>query len=143
LPSSPRGFLKRALSRSLTLTARLIRTRRCALRFLWCLASAGPPVALRHAHRVENLREAEIDETFFEIDANHLHLDAIAEPIDAPVALAAQKMRAVHKPVVVVGHRRHVHHAFDEVLDELDVQAERADARDVALEFIADFVSHE
>ena len=32
---------------------------------------------------------------------------------------------------------------FDEVLDQLDVQPERADAGDVALELVADLVGHE
>ena len=32
------------------------------------------------------------------------------------------------EPVVVVGHRRDVDHAFDEVLDQLDEQAERGHA---------------
>ena len=70
-----------------------------------------------------------------------LHL--VAEPIDLLRVLAAQHVRALEEPVVVVGHRRDVDHAFDEVLDQLDEQAERRDAGDVALEFIADLVGHE
>ena len=77
------------------------------------------------------------------IDADHLHAHAVAEPVDASVLLAAQHVRALDEPVVVVGHRRDVHHAFDEVLDELDEQAEGADAGDVALELVADLVGHE
>ena len=52
-------------------------------------------------------------------------------------------MRALDEPVVVVRHRRDVHHALDEVLDQLDEQPERRDAGDVAFEFVADLVRHE
>ena len=57
--------------------------------------------------------------------------------------LAAQHVRALDEPVVVVGHRRDVDHAFDEVLDQLDEQAEGGDAGDVAVELVADLVRHE
>ena len=36
-----------------------------------------------------------------------------------------------------------MHHAFDEVLDQLDVESERAHAGDVAVELVADLVRHE
>ena len=39
--------------------------------------------------------------------------------------------------------RRDVHQALDVVLDELDEQAERRDAGDVAVEDVADLVGHE
>ena len=36
--------------------------------------------------------------------------------------LSAQDVRTLDEPVIVVGHRRDVHHALDEVFDQLDVQ---------------------
>jgi hypothetical protein len=42
---------------------------------------------------------------------------------DAAILFAAQNVRALHKSIVVVGHGRDVHHALDEVLDQLDEQA--------------------
>ena len=69
--------------------------------------------------------------------------DLVAEPIGLLRVLAAQHVRALDEPVVVVRHRRDVHEPFDVVLDQLDEQAERRDAGDVALEFIADLVGHE
>ena len=62
---------------------------------------------------------------------------------DPAGVLAAQDVRTLDEPVVVVGHRRDVNHALDEVLDQLDEQAERGDAGDVALELVADLVRHE
>ena len=47
------------------------------------------------------------------------------------------------EPIVVIGHRRHVHQAFDEVLDELDVKPEGRDAGHVAIELVANLVRHE
>ena len=87
-----------------------------------CLSPRGRPCL---PHRLENLGDPEVDLAPLEIDLDDLHADAIAEPEHAAVVLAAQDVRALDEPVVVVGHRRHVHHALDEVLDELDVEAER------------------
>ncbi len=95
------------------------------------------------AHALEDLDQAEIDLAHLHVDADHLHLHLVAEPVDLLRVLAAQQVRALDEPVVVVGHRRDVHHALDEVLDQLDEQAEGGDAGDVAFEFIADLVGHE
>src|SRR5262245_52727903 len=92
---------------------------------------------------LENLRQSKIDLTALEVNANDLHSHAVAEAIHAAVLLAPQDVRAFDKPVVIIGHRRDVHHTFDEVLNELDVEAECAHARDVAFELIADLVGHE
>ena len=77
------------------------------------------------------------------VNLDDLHLHAIAEPVDLPLVLAAQHVHAVDEAVVVVGHRRDVHEAFDEVFDELDVEPERRHTRDVAVELVADLVRHE
>ena len=47
------------------------------------------------------------------------------------------------EPVVVVGHRRDMDQALDEMFDELDEQAECRHAGDVAFELVADLVRHE
>src|SRR6185369_17174130 len=41
-------------------------------------------------HDVENLAQPEIDLPALHVDADHLHLDAIPEAVDAAVLLAAQ-----------------------------------------------------
>ena len=70
-------------------------------------------------------------------------LHAVAQPVDLAGVFAAEHVRPFDEPVVVVGHRRDVHQALDEVLDELDVEPEGADAGDVAFELVADLVRHE
>jgi len=58
---------------------------------------------------------------------NDLHLDAIAELIHLMRVLAAQRMALLEKTIVIVRHARNVDHPLDEVLHELDEQAERRD----------------
>src|SRR5262245_59137641 len=130
---APIVFRPRDRARRLPIVARPIR-------------AAGPARigrTARPADRVQNLRQPEIDLPPLEIHADDLHAHSIAETIDASVLLAAQNVRALDEPVVVVGHRGHVHHALDEVLDQLEVEAEGADAGDVAVELVADLVGHE
>src|SRR5262245_28233219 len=103
-------------------------------------APSGPSVP---AHYLQDLAQPQVDLPALHVHTNHLHFDAIAKAVDASVLLAAQDVRALDEPVVVVGHRRDVHHPFDEMLDELDVEAEGAHARDVPVELVADFVGHE
>ena len=76
----------------------------------------------------EDVRQAQVDLAPLQVDADHLHTDAITEPVDAVVLLAAENVRTLDKPIVVVRHGRHVDHALDEMLDEFDIQPKRADA---------------
>src|SRR5262245_31228267 len=99
--------------------------------------------ALPSAHAVENLDETEIDLADFHVDPNDLHLHAVAESIDFLGVLAAQQVRALDEPVIVVGHRGHMDQPLHEMLDQLDEQPERGDAGHVALELVADLVGHE
>ena len=113
----------------------------CSSLFGAALLRRGPRSPFADA--LEDLDQAEVDLPHLHVDADDLHLHLVAEAIDLLRVLAAQQVRALDEPVVVVGHRRHVHQALDEVLDQLDEQAERGDAGDVALEFVADLVGHE
>src|ERR1039458_9227194 len=99
--------------------------------------------ALPFADPIENLDQPEIDLPHLHVDAEHLDVHFVAQAVDLPRVLAAQHVSAVDEAVIVVGHRRDVHHAFDEVLDELDEQAEPRHAGDIAFELIADLVGHE
>ena len=106
-------------------------------------ALAAARAALAFTDAFEDLGETEIDLALLHVDADHLDLDLVTEAIALVGVLADQRMAALDEPVVVVGHCRDVDHAFDEMLDQLDEQAERRDAGEVALEFIADLVGHE
>src|SRR5262245_49193458 len=83
------------------------------------------------ANTIEDVDEAEIDLAQLEVHADDLDLHLVAQPIHFLRVLAAQQVPALHEPVVIVAHRRDVDHALDEMLDELDEQAERRDAGDV------------
>ena len=72
----------------------------------------GPRLRSDDAHGVQDLAQPEVDLPPLEVHANHLHVDLVAEPVDAAVLLAAQQVRALDEAVVVVGHRRDVHHAL-------------------------------
>src|SRR5581483_1463606 len=87
------------------------------------LAASRPAFAFTHAF--EDLDEAEVHLPHFHVDADDLDLHLVAEPIDLVRVLAAQHMRALDEPVIVIGHRRDMHHALDEVLDQFDEQTER------------------
>src|SRR5438309_6290201 len=106
-------------------------------------AAARTAIAFRCADLLEDLHEAEIDLAPFHIHFDHLHAHLVAETINLAGVLAAHDVRTLHEAVVIVSHRGYVHHAFHEVLDELDIQTKRGDARDVTLEFIANLVRHE
>ena len=73
--------------------------------------------------------EPEVDLPPLHVDLDHLHRDLVAQPVHPSGLLAAQDVRRLDEPVVVVGHRRDVDQALDEVLDQLDEQAERASPR--------------
>ena len=90
-----------------------------------CAAPAARD-SLRLPHALQDLGQPEVDLPPFHVDADHLHRDLVAQPVDPSGVLAAQHVRALDEPVVVVGHRRDVDHPFDEVLDQLDEQPERA-----------------
>ena len=107
------------------------------------LAVPRAAVLLRRAHPLENLGEPEVDLAPLHVDLDDLHARPVAEPVHPPGVLSAQDVRTLDEPVVVVGHRRDVDHALDEVLDQLDEQAERRHAGDVAVELVADLVGHE
>ena len=77
------------------------------------------------------------------VDAHDLYAHALAELVDLLRVFTAQRVRLFEKPIIVVRHARHVHQSLDVVLRQLHEQAERRDARDVAVEFIADLVGHE
>src|SRR5712691_9516673 len=123
LPSS--AFAHLSLVATWTLFARLLALQR---RF------AAPRPSLALADALENLHQAEIHLAHLHVDADHLHLDLVAETIDPVRVLASEQMRAFHEPVVVVRHGRDMHEPFDEVLDQLDEQAECRYAGDVAFE---------
>ena len=91
--------------------------------------AAGPRLRSDCAHPLEDLDKPEVDLPPLHVDLDDLHADLVAEPVDAAGVLAAQDVRALDEPVVVVGHRRDVDQALDEVLDQLDEQAERAPRR--------------
>ena len=107
------------------------------------LLRRGPRFSSGLAHAFEDVDQPEIDLAALHVDLDDLDAHLVAEPVDLAGVLAVQDVRLLDEAVVVVGHRRDVHHAFDEVLDQLDVQAEGADAGDVALELVADLVRHE
>src|SRR5438067_11792804 len=104
------------------------------------LRAAAPRAALALAHPLEDLDEAEIHLAQLHVHADDLHLHLVAEAVDLVRVLAAQQVRALDGPVVVVRHRRDVDHALDEMLHELDEEAEGRDAGHVALELVADLV---
>src|SRR5581483_6786013 len=145
LPSRrrPRSFSAPALARLPLATARALLPplRRGLLVARACFRMARSARAFAHA--LENLDQAEIDLPHFHVDANHLHPHLVAEAVDLVRILAAEHVRSLDESIVVVRHRRHVHHALDEMLDELDEQPERRDAGDVAVELVADLVGHE
>jgi hypothetical protein len=86
--------------------------------------AAAARTAIAFANAVENFHEAEIDLALLHVDADHLHLHLVAEPVHLARVLASQHVGALDEPIVVVGHRRHVHEPLDEVLDELDEEPE-------------------
>src|SRR5690349_11735457 len=92
--------------------------------------AAAPRPALAVAHALEDLGQAEIDLALLHVHANDLDLHLVAEPIDLVGVLAAQQVRVLDELVVVVGHRRDVDHALDEVLGQLHEQPERCHAGD-------------
>ena len=89
-------------------------------------APARTAVPFRLPHRVQDVDQAEIDLPALHVDLDDLHRHLVAEPVVLAGVLAAQDVRPLDEPVVVIGHRRDVHQALDEVLDQLDEQAERA-----------------
>ena len=105
------------------------------------LAAARP--ALPVAHALEDLDEPEVDLPHVHVHADDLHAHLVAQAVGLLRVLAAQHVRALEEPVVVVGHRRDVDEPLDVVLDELDEEAEGRHAGDVALELVADLVGHE
>src|SRR3954471_22300253 len=76
-------------------------------------ALAAPRAALALADELEDLRQPEIHLAHLHVDADDLHLHLVAEPVLLVRVLADERVRALEEPVIVVGHRRHVHHAFD------------------------------
>src|SRR5689334_24988240 len=98
------------------------------LGFRLCLAAARTASPLGDTNLVEYLGKTQVDLTALHVHFDHLHAHPIAETIDLPGVLAAQNVRALDEAVIVVGHRRNMNHPFDEVLNELDVQAEGGDA---------------
>src|SRR4051794_13260453 len=78
---------------------------------------APPRSALAFADALENLREPKIDLALLHVDADDLDLHLVPETVALVRVLADQRVRALEEAVIVVGHRRHVDHAFDEMLD--------------------------
>src|SRR5439155_19019884 len=74
------------------------------------LAAARPAFAFTHPF--EDLDQSQIDLAHLHVDPDHLHLDLVAEAIHLVRVLAAKQVRAFDEPVVVVGHRRHMHETF-------------------------------
>src|SRR5829696_4624703 len=107
------------------------------------LAAARAAIRLGDPHAVQDADQSEIDLPALHIHLDHLHAHLVAKPVDLAGVFAAHDVRALDEPVVVVGHRRHVHHALDEVLDQLDEEAEGGHAGDVTVELVADLVGHE
>src|SRR4051794_25975618 len=85
------------------------------LRFRLGLAAPWAAIGFRHADAIEDADQSEIDLPPLHVDLDHLHAHLVAEAIDLPGILAAQHVRALDEPVIVVRHRRDVHHALDEV----------------------------
>src|SRR5688572_15967909 len=106
-------------------------------------ASPRAAILLRFANTVQDFRQSEIDLPALHVHLDDLHGHAIAEPEHAPGVLTLQNVRTLDEPVVVVRHGGHVDEPLDEMLDELDEQPKRGDARDVSVELIAHFVRHE
>src|SRR5438067_11979851 len=104
------------------------------------LRAAAARAALALAHPLEDLAEAEIHLAQLHVHADDRHLHLVAQAVALVRVLAAQQVRALDEPVVVVRHRRDVDHALDEMLHELDEEAEGRDAGHVALELVADLV---
>src|SRR5258706_3030643 len=65
---------------------------------------AAARAALAFADAFEDLGEPEIDLALLHIDADHLNLDLVAEPIALVRVLADQGVGALEEPVIVVGH---------------------------------------
>ena len=72
---------------------------------------------------------AELDLPAVQVDAHDLDAHRVAEPVDLLGPLAEQHPRLLVEAVEVVGQRRDVDQALDEVLDQLDEQAERRSRR--------------
>src|SRR5688572_7123121 len=106
-------------------------------------ASTRTPALFRRARRLQDLEQAEIDLPALQIHLHDLDLDAIAEPVDLAGVLPPQHVQPLLEAVIVVRHRRDVHQALDEVLDELDEQPEGRYPGNVAVELVADLVGHE
>jgi hypothetical protein len=98
-------------------------------------------VALRTASRISTRPRLHLAP--FHIDAHDLHLHPVAETVDPFRVLTLQRVLLLDKAVVVVAHARNVHQAFDEVLDELDEEAEGGHSGHVTLELLAHLVRHE
>src|SRR5215211_2613012 len=79
---------------------------------------AAPRAALAFAHALEDLGQTEIHLAHLHVHADDLDPDLVAQPIALVRVLTDQRVRAFQEPVVVVGHRRHVDHALDEMLDQ-------------------------
>src|SRR3954463_975695 len=69
--------------------------------------AAAARAALAVAHAREDVHEPEVDLALLHVDADHLDLHLVAEAVDLLRVLAAQQVRVLDEPVVVVGHRRH------------------------------------
>src|SRR5256885_6580178 len=128
------GFPLPPLASARTLLPSLLERRRR-------LAATRP--TLPFANALQNLDKAQIYLTHFHVDADDLHFHLVAEPVDLLRVLAPQQVRGFDEPVIVVGHRRYVNKALDEVLDQLDEETEGRDPSDEALELVADLVGHE
>src|SRR5690606_25639035 len=74
--------------------------------------------------------QLEVDLAFVEVDPHDPHFHAVAEAEAAAAALARKAMMQRIEMVVIAGHRRDMHQAFDVDIGQLDEQAETGDRGD-------------
>ena len=77
------------------------------------------------------------------IDAHDFDAHFVAQTVHLLRVLAAKDVARFDEAIVVVCHRRNMDQPLHEVVDELDEQSERRDARNITVELVTDFVGHE
>src|SRR3546814_2258243 len=88
------------------------------------------------------MQQFKIDLALIEIDAHQPDPQAITESVAHAAAAAIEPMSALVVLVVVVLQRGHVHETVDIQAGQFDEQAERCDAGNNAIEFLADAMAH-